>query len=89
MILRFDGPNIIVDVGKTEATMPPKEEIRKQIGRSPDYSDSLVIALSRKRAVQGQFRTMLGRVRAPMGGNGYHANGRRNGADLADGALGD
>ena len=27
MILRFAGPNIIVDVGKTEAVMPPQEQI--------------------------------------------------------------
>jgi N utilization substance protein A len=27
MILRFAGPNIIVDVGKTEAIMPPSEQI--------------------------------------------------------------
>ncbi len=28
MILRFSGPNIIVDVGKTEAIMPPHEQIQ-------------------------------------------------------------
>src|SRR3989344_4952405 len=27
MVLRFAGPNIIVDVGKTEAIMPPSEQI--------------------------------------------------------------
>lgn len=27
MVLRFAGPNIIVDVGKTEALMPPQEQI--------------------------------------------------------------
>jgi transcription termination/antitermination protein NusA len=27
MILRFAGPNIIVDIGKTEAIMPPEEQI--------------------------------------------------------------
>lgn len=27
MVLRFDGPNIIVDIGKTEAVMPPEEQI--------------------------------------------------------------
>jgi N utilization substance protein A len=27
MVLRFDGPNVIVDVGKSEATMPPQEKI--------------------------------------------------------------
>ena len=30
MILRFDGPNIIVDIGKTEVVMPPKEQIRSE-----------------------------------------------------------
>ena len=28
MVLRFAGPNIIVDVGKTEAVMPPHEQIQ-------------------------------------------------------------
>jgi len=28
MILRFDGPNIIVDIGKGEGVMPPQEQIR-------------------------------------------------------------
>jgi len=27
MVLRFAGPNIIVDIGKTEAVMPPQEQI--------------------------------------------------------------
>lgn len=26
MVLRFDGPNIVVDIGKTEAVMPPQEQ---------------------------------------------------------------
>jgi len=26
MVLRFEGPNIIIDVGKTEAVMPPQEQ---------------------------------------------------------------
>ena len=30
MVLRFDGPNIVVDIGKTEAMMPPKEQIRSE-----------------------------------------------------------
>jgi len=30
MILRFDGPNIIVDIGKTEAVMPPQEQVRSE-----------------------------------------------------------
>lgn len=28
MVLRFDGPNIIVDIGKTEGVMPPQEQVR-------------------------------------------------------------
>lgn len=28
MILRFDGPNIIVDIGRTEGVMPPAEQVR-------------------------------------------------------------
>jgi len=30
MILRFDGSNIIVDIGKTEAIMPPSEQIQNE-----------------------------------------------------------
>ncbi|HSW87916.1 MAG TPA: transcription termination factor NusA [Candidatus Saccharimonadales bacterium] len=30
MILRFAGPNIIVDIGKTEAIMPPNEQIANE-----------------------------------------------------------
>lgn len=28
MILRFDGPNVIVDIGRTQSVMPPIEQIR-------------------------------------------------------------
>jgi transcription termination/antitermination protein NusA len=30
MILRFDGPNIIVDIVKTEAVMPPSEQVKNE-----------------------------------------------------------
>jgi N utilization substance protein A len=30
MILRFEGPNIIVDIGKAEAVMPSKEQVRSE-----------------------------------------------------------
>src|SRR4029079_9842428 len=30
MVLRFAGPNIIVDIGKTEAIMPPQEQIASE-----------------------------------------------------------
>lgn len=30
MVLRFDGPNIIVDIGKTEAVMIPQEQVRAE-----------------------------------------------------------
>lgn len=30
MVLRFAGPNIIVDIGKTEAIMPPSEQIKNE-----------------------------------------------------------
>ena len=30
MVLRFAGPNIIIDVGKTEAVMPPQEQIQSE-----------------------------------------------------------
>ncbi|MEN9407090.1 MAG: hypothetical protein RLZZ455_306 [Candidatus Parcubacteria bacterium] len=30
MVLRFAGPNVIVDIGKTEAIMPPQEQIQAE-----------------------------------------------------------
>ncbi len=30
MVLRFAGPNVIVDIGKTEAIMPPSEQIQNE-----------------------------------------------------------
>src|SRR3990172_3768064 len=27
MVLRFDGPNVVIDIGKTEGVMPPQEQI--------------------------------------------------------------
>lgn len=30
MILRFEGNNLVVDIGKTEAVMPPQEQIRSE-----------------------------------------------------------
>ena len=30
MVLRFAGPNVIVDVGKTEAIMPSSEQIQSE-----------------------------------------------------------
>ncbi len=28
MVLRFDGPNVIIDIGRTQSVMPPSEQIR-------------------------------------------------------------
>jgi len=30
LVLRFDGPNVIVDIGKTEGVMPPQEQVRAE-----------------------------------------------------------
>jgi len=30
MVLRFDGPNIIVDIGRGQGTMPPQEQVRSE-----------------------------------------------------------
>lgn len=30
MILRFDGPNIVVDIGRAEGIMPPQEQVRDE-----------------------------------------------------------
>jgi len=33
MVLRFDGPNIVVDIGRTEAVMPPQEQVKSEAYR--------------------------------------------------------
>ena len=30
LVLRFDGPNVIIDIGKAEGVMPPQEQIRSE-----------------------------------------------------------
>ena len=30
MVLRFDGPNVVVDIGKAEGVMPPQEQVRSE-----------------------------------------------------------
>lgn len=30
MVLRFDGPNVIVDIGRTQAVMPPNEQVSQE-----------------------------------------------------------
>lgn len=30
LVLRFDGPNVIIDIGKAEAVMPPQEQIHSE-----------------------------------------------------------
>lgn len=30
LVLRFDGPNVIVDIGKAEGVMPPQEQVRAE-----------------------------------------------------------
>jgi N utilization substance protein A len=30
LVLRFDGPNVIVDIGKAEGVMPPQEQVRSE-----------------------------------------------------------
>lgn len=49
MILRFAGPNIIVDVGKTEAIMPQSEQIQNE-----KYYPNQRIAVEVKEITEGQ-----------------------------------
>lgn len=69
LILRFDGPNIIVDIGKTEAWMPPSEQVRKEnynpnqrlsfylkeIKETP-RGQQIIVSRSSEKLVEGLFR---------------------------------
>ena len=69
MILRFDGPNIIVDIGKTEAVMPIEEQIRSEHYRFNQrltvYMDEIretprgrrvIVSRSSKGLIEGLFK---------------------------------
>ena len=69
MVLRFDGPNIIVDIGRTEGVMPPQEQIaeeRYHINqrltfyiegiRENQRGSEIIVSRSHKGLVEGLFR---------------------------------
>ncbi len=69
MVLRFDGPNVIVDIGKTEAVMPPQEQVRVeryQLNqrltfyiegiRGSTRGQEVVVSRSHEGLVEGLFR---------------------------------
>jgi N utilization substance protein A len=69
MVLRFDGPNILVDIGKTEAVMPPQEQVQNEKyrinqrlvfyleGIRETYrGQEVVVSRSHEKLVEGLFR---------------------------------
>lgn len=69
MILRFDGPNILVDIGKAEGVMPPQEQVpteRYRINqrlafyiegiRDSYRGQEVVVSRSHEKLVEGLFR---------------------------------
>lgn len=68
MVLRFDGSNIIVDIGKTEGVMPPQEQIPSEHYRLNQrltfyiegirhsmHGDEIVVSRSHKGLIAGLF----------------------------------
>lgn len=69
MILRFDGPNIIVDIGRAEGVMPPGEQVRGEqyrinqrltfyiegIREGP-RGNEIIVSRAHKGLVEGLFR---------------------------------
>lgn len=77
MILRFDGPNIIVDIGKTEAVMPPQEQVfqeRYHLNqrlvfyiegiRESQRGSEIVVSRAHKGLIEGLFRREVPEVAA-------------------------
>lgn len=69
MVLRFDGPNVIVDIGKVEAVMPVSEQIRNEkynLGqrlifyiegiRELEKGQQIVVSRAHKGLVENLFR---------------------------------
>src|SRR4030042_6933785 len=69
MILRFDGPNIIVDIGRTQAVMPPGEQSQGEqyrLNRRLTFyiegiretmrGNDIIVSRSHKGLVEGFFR---------------------------------
>lgn len=69
MVLRFDGPNIIVDIGRTQAVMPPSEQIRLERYhlnqrltfflsdiRATHKGNEIVVSRAHKGLVEGLFK---------------------------------
>ncbi len=69
MILRFDGPNIIVDIGRTQAVMSPQEQIRMEKYhlnqrltfyiadiRETHRGSEIIVSRSHKGLIEGLFK---------------------------------
>ncbi len=69
MVLRFDGPNIIVDIGRTQAVMPPQEQIRMERYhlnqrltfyiadiRETNRGSEIIVSRAHKGLVEGLFK---------------------------------
>jgi len=69
MVLRFDGPNIVVDIGRAEGVMPPEEQIQNEryrlnqrltfyiVGiRQTPKGDEIIVSRADKGLVAGLFK---------------------------------
>jgi transcription termination/antitermination protein NusA len=69
MVLRFDGPNIIVDIGRTQAVMPPQEQsqgeryhLNQRLTfyiegiRETGRGNEIIVSRAHKGLVEGLFR---------------------------------
>lgn len=69
MVLRFDGPNVIVDIGRTQAVMPPQEQnqgeryhLNQRLTfyiegiRETMRGNEIIVSRSHKGLVEGLFR---------------------------------
>jgi transcription termination/antitermination protein NusA len=69
MVLRFDGPNVIVDIGRTQAVMPPQEQsqgeryhLNQRLTfyiegiRETGRGNEIIVSRAHKGLVEGLFR---------------------------------
>ncbi len=69
MVLRFDGPNVIIDLGRAEGVMPPQEQIPQEYYRLNQRltfyiaeireslkGNEIIVSRAHKRLVEGLFK---------------------------------
>lgn len=77
MILRFDGPNVVVDIGKAEGTMPPQEQSQNEeynlnqrlvffiVGiRETSRGSEIVVSRTHEGLVEGLFKREVPEVQS-------------------------